>query len=396
MRVLKFASILAILAALALGCGGEGKHEKSADETESADDLVEEGKLYLSYGEPDIARQKFMEALDLEPNHPLALYGVPIADSMHTFDVINIIIQYINMFLDPGFEDSKQTGSFDELIDSVLEGYTVDLADEAVEYIDTCLDAGAVEFDMDLPMPIIVDFEHLCDVQGRFAREELLVMWAFNMVWSGAIRHAIALNLDFDLSLAEALTDVNFDDIAAGIGEVVDILLQMLNDPGHPLFLTIEDGQVPTYQKAGRDLGRGLLKLNEAFWAITQKPPDNADDIFGYDDTNGNGQWDSGEPIRIPCEGVLDGDEMEWLYAILAVAVDMGNSFIDYSEYDPDPANPDPFDLATLNGILELLDLPPILPSVEIDFGANYVDPDPDALRDALIAILEFLDSILP
>jgi len=391
--------ILTIAILMLLGCAenDNGKGEAYDDDDEdSADDLVEEGKLYLSHGAPDLARLKFLEALEIEPKHPLALYGVPIADSMHTIDVVDIIIQYINMFLDPGFDKSKQTGSFDELIDSVLEGYTVDVADEAIEYIDTCLDEGATEFDMDLPMPVIIDFEDLCDVQGRFAGEELLAMWTLNMTWAGAIRHAIALNLDLDLSLAASIADVNFDDFLTGLGEVVDILLEMLNDPGHPYFLTIEEGEIPTYQKAGRDLGRGLLKLNEAFWAITQKPADNANDIFGYEDTNGNGQWDDGEPLRVPCVGALDETEMAWLYAIMDIAADMGNSFIDYSEYDPDPANPDPFDLATLNRILEVLGLSPIIPSVEIDFGANYVDPDPTALRDSLVEILEFLDSILP
>lgn len=403
LRFLLLTLLAAIIATLLFltGCNGDGNggeedDDTSDDDNESADELVQEGKEWLSKGVPLKAREKFMEALEIEPEHPLALYGVTIADSMHTFEVLNIIM-YINMALDPGFEDSKPIGSLDDLVDAALEGLATEIADEAVEYVNICLEKGATEFLMDLPIPIIIDFKHECDVQGRFSQAELYAIWAFNLTLAGLMRHALAIELDFDMGLVQEIADIDFSDWAVAICEIVDILSQVMNDAGHPNFLAIEDSEIPTFQEAGRDTGRGLLKFSEAISAIVQKPANNGDDIFGYIDLNGNGYWDSNEPLRIPCVGVLDKEDTSWLNAIMSVATDMGNSFIDYSEDDPDPYNPDPFDLATLNQILKLLGLPPIIPSglITIDFGITYVNPDPNIVRNKLLDLINLLDQLL-
>lgn len=376
--------------------GDNGDDDADDDSDESADELVQEGKEWLSKGVPLVAREKFLQALEIEPDHPLALYGVTIADSMHTLEVLNIIIMYINMALDPGFEGSKPVGSLDDLVDAALQGLATEIADEAVEYVNTCLEKGATEFVMDLPIPIIIDFKHECDVMGRFSQAELYAIWAFNLTLAGIMRHALALELDLDIGLAQGIADIDFSNLPAAICEIVDILSQIMNDAGHPNFLGIEDGEIPTYKEAGRDTGLGLLKFGETIYAITQKPADNRDDIFGYMDLNGNGYWDSTEPLRIPCLGILDKEQTDWLHAILNVATDLGNSFIDYSEYDPDPYNPDPFDLATLNQILVLLGFPAIIPSglIKIDFGAMYVNPDTNVVRSKVLDLINLVNQL--
>jgi len=95
----------------------------------------------------------------------------------------------------------------------------------------------------------------------------------------------------------------------------------------------------------------------------------------------------------------LDEDQTAALEAFDELFEKLANSFLDYTEFDSDPANASPFNLSDINPILEVFGLPALIPDwdlLDIDFGANYVDPDPDFLRDDLIRILNLAALFLP
>jgi hypothetical protein len=77
----------------------------------------------------------------------------------------------------------------------------------------------------------------------------------------------------------------------------------------------------------------------------------------------------------------------------------MRDSLWDYTEFDTDPDNADPFALNTINELLKALGYPPLIPAwdiLELDLGAIYATPGSDGLKSTLILILQIADLFLP
>jgi len=181
------------------------------------------------------------------------------------------------------------------------------------------------------------------------------------------------------------------------ISIIVDMLLDMMNNPAYPDFLTYGEQGVEEVQVAGATMGLGFIAAHETIENMRNDMGDQ--EVLGSVDYNENGIWDYGEPYIVPVFGELDSDEEEALAAFDQLFFALGQSFLDYTEYDNDPQSATPFCLCELNPLFDVLNIPLFFPDIDlftIDIGALYVDPDTDFIRDELKLILNLLALVLP
>jgi hypothetical protein len=181
------------------------------------------------------------------------------------------------------------------------------------------------------------------------------------------------------------------------ISVVVEIILDMLDDPSFPDFLTIPEENADMFREAGLEVGDALTNWLLTFEAVKAETDDQTDDVIAYVDRNGNNAYDEGEPFVIPHYGELTDEQMALNADILAMVEGLRDSFYDYTPKDVDPNNPNPFRIVLLRPILKHLGLPGwIIPDMELDIGGWYVDPAGSGLKDTLVTILKIADAFLP
>jgi hypothetical protein len=182
------------------------------------------------------------------------------------------------------------------------------------------------------------------------------------------------------------------------IGILVDYLIEIFDSPLFPDFFTLkEDGAL--FQQAGLQAGLGFRTAAETYDLLTAETEPQTAEVLGYADQNANEQWDENEPLVIPPWGALDAESDAVAWAFAEVFSRLADSFLDYTDFDTNPEEPQPFYLAYLNPLIDAFGLPPLIPDWDflvIDFGAAYVDVDPTALRDAIVLILNLLNAFLP
>ena len=376
------------------------------DTVSPAEPFIEEGKKYLRAAAGDLARQQFLLGLEADPEHEGVWYGIVLSDILHDFDTVSILWAYIEMFL--GFQppempkDPPQSGQsfIDDLVNIALEGLLVESSNELTAWVEQLYaERPDVIFELDR-MPIIFNFEEVADAHGDFDIAEAVAAEAVARVLCGAVEHALALNLDFNLGIIFEMMEVNWDQypIDELIGLVVDYLLAMIDDPIFPDFLTLKD-DAELYRTAGIKVGLGFRRAAQTYALMVSDQESQDNEVLGYQDLNGDREWSENEPLIVPPWGVLDGEQNEAAWVFEELFGQLADSFLDYTEYDSDPDNSQPFRLAYLNPVLDTLGLWGIIPdwdSLVIDFGANYRDADPTALRDQLVLILKIADMFLP
>ncbi|MDP8222654.1 MAG: hypothetical protein P9L99_04785 [Candidatus Lernaella stagnicola] len=376
------------------------------DTTSPADPYCEEGKQLLRAGAGPLAALQFRAGLELDEDALDCRYGLVLADTLHQFDTYSIIYAYVEMFL--GYQppaaaddDWPQTGQafLDELLNRLLDGLLIDASDETIANVEWLrLNAPDVVYPLDR-MPIILNFEEVCDAHGDFDLPDAVAAEAWAGIVPGLLGHLPALNLDFDLGLVFELTELNFDDdIIEVIGTIVDYLLRLFDNPFYPDFFTLkDDGQL--FVDAGAKVGLGFQHAEEVFALLVAETGGQENEVLGFADLNDDGIWQPGESLVVQPWGELDQDEMQAADAFRVLFGQMAASFLDYSEYDSTPGTPEPFRLAYLNPILRAFGIPGLIPDSDllvIDFGAAYQDVDPTSLRDTLVTILRIADLFLP
>ena len=370
------------------------------DSTPDVDDLIQEGKDWLAFPEGDRARLSFMEALDLVPDHPEAMYGLVLSDLVHTTDVLSILVDYVMSVIDYGGPVKDEASGEDILngiIERVIDGLMRDRAAELIDYAARTIEAQGV---FDHPgIPIFVHYEQVALLSLEFDEPELHASTALAGLLGGLVYHLYAVELDFDLTNVWRIIDLDMDAMTTTeiVSAVVEVLLDMLTDPGYPQFLTIPEENGENFKQAGMEMGDGFDAWTKVFPSIRTETDDQTDDVMGYVDENGNFAFDDGEPYFIPHYGQLDTEQMELLAAVENLVVGLRNSFYDYTAKDVDPANPNPFQLILLRPIIKYIGLPGfIIPDWEVDIGDWYVDPAGSGLRDTLVSILKVVDLFLP
>jgi hypothetical protein len=378
--------------------------DDTIDDDDDDDDHVEKGKEYLRASAAGYALAEFELALDETPDNPDAHYGIILANSLYEFDTISVIKSYIDMFL--GFiepekglsekEEETLQNWLDELLDEVLSSLILDRNERMIEAYDAWMAIeDAPDFELD-KMPIILNLVTVAEPGGLYDIDEAKAARALSLMLAGLIRHLVALNIDIDISYLLTLGSIDASGYSTleQISIYVDYFTNLLNEPAYPDFLTFGEEGIEELKAAGLELGLGFSGATETLASMRTGVPNQ--EVLGYDDVNGNDAWNAGEPYVVPSYGALDADQMAMAEALDGVFAAVGASFLDYTPFDNDPDNPSPFDLTDLNPVLVALGIPGFLPSLEIDFGANYLDPDPEFLRDDLLTILNVAAFVLP
>ncbi len=399
-RGLTFLVLGAFLILLLSGCG-EDDGPASGPTSEAVSRHIAEGKQWLRAGEGDRARLSFLSALGLDAGSEEAVCGTVIADGLHVLDVFGIIVDYIKVLLEfggPVKSEADPDSWINPILDTMLNGLLLEHVEELVAHAERAQGSGACGFRLD-GVPVFISFEQVAVLETEFDLSDMHAFESFSLLFGGLLRHALVLDLDFDIGLAFLITEIDFGslDPLEAVAAVVRLLLQMVDDPGHPDFLTMDESGVEQYRLAGLQLGLGMDHFLRTFSAMEEETDLQDDDVMGYVDLNGNRAYDAGEPFRIPHFGVLDEEGMEWVEALSGLVTSLRDSYLDQTEHDSDPENPNPFQVATLNPVLELLGLPGFIPpNLALNLGNMYANPNPTGLKDALLGILRFLDLILP
>ncbi len=369
--------------------------------TPEYEELVALGKDWLAFPEGDKARLDFMAALELIPDGREAMYGLVMANTVHTTDVFSIVVDYVVSVIEYGGPVKADDFSGDDLINGILQrtldGLARDRVYELIDYADRCLEAEA-DFEHE-GIPIFVNYEQVASLASDFDAGELYATKAFSGLFSAFVYQLYALDLDFDAFNAYRLATIDFDAMTTEeiVGLVVDILLDILKDPSFPDFLTVTAEGAEHFQNAGMELGDAFDAWSKVFPAVELETDDQSDDVITYDDLNANKARDEGENFIIPHFGVLDDEQMELLLALNDMAAAFRDTYYDYTEKDVDPDNPNPFPVKLLKPVVQYFGLPAfIVPDVYIDMGAWYVDPQGSGFKDSLITILEIADIFLP
>ncbi|MCL4233430.1 MAG: hypothetical protein KJ042_02810 [Deltaproteobacteria bacterium] len=365
-------------------------------------ELLDSGRNWLKIGEGDKARMDFGAALDIDSDVVEAQYGMVLGNLLRHFDIISILYDYIDS-LGYGGPVAKADGPdnwLDNILNDLLTGLLYDRSDELVEYAEIAQQDDDPTYMIDA-MPVILHFERVADLRTEFDRAELYGASGFARVMSGLFRHLTAVSLDVDISYAFVILDVvdrpwPQEDI---LGAIVNVLIDMIGDPNYPDFLTMPPENVDELRMAGMSVGDGCDDFLSAWAAIEAETDDQSDDVIAFNDVNGDGMWNFGEPLIVPGVGELTAEQMDLVHGVRTMIEDLRNSFWDYTIKDVDPSASNPFPLADLNPILQALGIPPIIPDLgitRVDFGKTYVDPGYDEFKQTLLAILEIADSFLP
>ncbi|MDP8256061.1 MAG: hypothetical protein P9M14_09945 [Candidatus Alcyoniella australis] len=367
------------------------------DDDEDIQDLIDQGKHWLEIGEGDKARLVFLEALDVVPGHPEATYGLALADGLHEMDVIGIIYDYLMSFIDGSgpVKGEDTQGLLDQLLHDVLDGLVIERADELVSAAQTAQQAQAT-FEVEIPM--IIGFEELGYAGSEWDQADLLALESFGDLLSGLLKHIFVIDLNTNLGYIFIFIEMDTSGETIDIvGLVVDVLIQMLTDPAYPDFLTLDAEGIELYREAGLQFGLGLDRFLRTFEAITLETDDQSDDVLGYYDLNGSGVWDAADPWTIPYYGALDERQMAWWAVISGIVGAMRDTYLDYTIYDVDPANPNPLHFSVFNPLLQMFNLPPLFnEEMTLDIGQWYLNPNPTSIRDGLLQILQLVDALLP
>jgi len=121
--------------------------------------------------------------------------------------------------------------------------------------------------------------------------------------------------------------------------------------------------------------------------------------VLGYQDANGNGQYDEGELYRLPYFGDLSDELQLTIEGIMGMMDGLGLALLDGGPEDAHPVVPDWFLLSDLNWVIDLIDIvfsfygydEMRLPPVPVPIGPLLYDPSETAVRDGVQAAAQFL-----
>lgn len=363
------------------------------------------GLDYLVVPAAPLARVEFQAALAEDPADQDALMGLILADAVATFDAMSLIQTYIDYILQ-GYEEQAKSEDdnlqfyIDDLLDDLFGTLFLQFSDEIPDLVEQAAEVECLSLEL-TALPIRIDFEEIANVSGDdWDMSEVMASYGLVAPLSGAVRLLTVLNFNLDLSYLFGLVDIDFGSYSTTeiISIIVDILDKILNDPAFPDFLTMADGGLEDFRKIQFELGLGFRAAADTFTTIRGETDDQTDDVLGYVDVNGDLAYQSGfDHYFIPGYGELDADGMSIAAAYENMFRDLGDSFLDNTEYDVDPANPNPFDFASLNALLRGAGLPPLLPSFDWELNAGFEgDITEDGLRNTLRAIVNLLQTLLP
>ena len=360
--------------------------EDGCDE-QTHDPLIIKGKASLSDQDPFSAFAFFEDAKAACLESEDARAGMLIAKTQELFFWINNAFN-TSKSVDAGFGPALQQKIKEELLP--LTGTIFSLSDDLVE------NHNGARFFVD-PLPMFYMEDHLLlEMGGEWDIHDFANAKALARIARGVGKILLALNINFDDELFANNPVPEGSDIFDIIHHYCDLLLEMYDDPEYDDFLTLNNGGKKIMADGGIQLGLGLVKMNQNFYAMRTETDAQEDDVAGYVDTNQNGVWDEGEPFRTPYFDDASPEMNVTIMDILTLIEALGMAILDGGPEDIHPAMPDWFNLDTLNFILEYTDIldpdnPIRLPSISIPLGWLFYNVGNNGWRLIGELLTEFL-----
>jgi hypothetical protein len=208
-----------------------------------------------------------------------------------------------------------------------------------------------------------------------------------------AIEHfLLAVDLDADWTLIQTMPYI-YDPVQL-VHWYAGKFLEMLTDPTYPNFMTFTASGPEHFADFAVTLGFGSIDVDLGFDSIRTEIDPQEDDVTGYLDENGNGQWDEGEHYYLPHFGPLAAEMNNLVVGTLILLEDLGPALLDRGPEDLRPLLPDWFPLGDVNYILTALQayVPGLqVPNIPIPVGRWFYYPPADGLRSVATVLAQFL-----
>ncbi|HPQ70733.1 MAG TPA: hypothetical protein PKW95_16535 [bacterium] len=395
-----FLLLVMVVASVVVSCGSETGDEPSID----IDDLVEQGAAALGDGDGYRARDIFRRALVEDAKHPQANLGLVLADVQQVLHFLDEIILFVgDMAGGMGLAQTDDGGlepgdSIDATLHHFLKGIFEPLVDEmmlAMIYVRA--DESVL---LEVPSyPLGFSSFTLIDLHGQWDASDAAWLAGTLNLAQGAIDIIQGTNMDMNLGL---LLDTDFVgnllngrevDVAATLGELVDVLLAIMQDAERADFLMPLDGEQWRYERAQRNLAMAVYEWVCVWSMIEEETDDPADDVLTYLDANGNGRRESSERFAWTTVG-FDPAAMDMLPAWRAMGWDLFAALAERTDLDPYPQTYNTFDLSLANMLLESIGLPALIDSQKLDFADMVENPPNAELKAFLIDALECAEQL--
>ena len=354
------------------------------------DPLIVAGKDHLGQSEIYEGYEAFADAWSACPDSIDARMGLALACQLDLERAVAEVVRYL--MTNPITPKDKGLGS---IVQSFLKYHFLPKVQEFYGHAQAVRQAPADwSFWID-SYPFLVDGEFpdrvAIDMGGEWDHADAMMMEAFARLFEGMIRFLCAYDLTFDYGWMTGFPDL-IGTPTQNIHAAAAWALGVLDDPLYPQFLTLlDDGGAQSVAEAGLAWGAMYLLIKEAADAMLTETDDQDDDLSGYADRNSNGQWDQGEPFKLPHIGYMT-DDQNWVWIeLIEVAVSAGYSTWDGSALDVHPNWPDLVWLSELNFLLEMIGLQPALPPIPFNFGPFYYGQSQTEFKQMIRGVIQFL-----
>lgn len=344
-----------------------------------ADDL-ETAKAFLSAGNADAARALFQAILEEYPACSDAYFGVALADQLRLVDILD---ELLYLLLDP--IEKKTTIDVGAVIADYAENLLEPITVEILENLAACAGDEALHFLLD-NLTLAVRGLDVLVYAGEYDHGDVLLQQGEFTMFAAALNTILAADLSFDFQIvldhAANWEGMGTTDL---ILDILAMLLEIIDDPNFPEFLSLREGGLERMAEAGRQMGFAFQYLHDATAWLQAEPIDDIRDVTGCSDRNDNGRCEGDEFLH----GLMYSLPADLHAGLREVDLALRDSYWDGTELDVDPEAANFFRLSEFNRVLRYFGLPPLLLPIPIDFGGLYTDPDPEALKDTLRLIIQ-------
>lgn len=384
--------------------------ESTDEDKPTYEELIKIGKHYLEKQDAVPAAGAFSEALELKPESLEAKYGLFLANIMQISNLFSNLLELLKTA--EGLEDFGSGGPIGTYIQEFLQKVLEPKLAKNEELFFELSQQQSLLFDLK-SYKLTIGEDVLLNWHGKFKLPELYFMAAINSLILAADHIACAHYLDFDMSKLAEFPQLS-DDMLKALGEILDFVEKLMNDPNYPDFLYLKgyEGEV-RMPAAGLLLGATWFRLIQAFESASNREA-RSDYPITYDDLDGNNIRNPEETLIIRGIPILAGliddlegvptdqrtDDVKLTGELVGILTDLfsifGAAFLDTSAYDIFPDEPNPISLADFMPILVYFDIIPfplpLMNMIKFYPGEFFAQPTPDGLRSLLEKLNDLYD----
>ncbi len=358
------------------------------------DPLIEAGRAKLAELEPQEAYAEFTAALAACPGSGVARYGLLLSDVQWYMVWTHEWYDYLSTY-NPAPHVAAAPATFRGVgttIQTVFRYQLLPINAEMTRLADEIeADHADATFSLDTFPLWVDDGETTLDLPGEWDVADVGMIRAFVGLWQFVVHALLSFDVEFNYSIFALQPPPEGGTPTEVVHHYAGVILEILDDANYPDFLTFLPGGEQELETAAVEMGHGLRALAAGFADALDQTGDQSGDVAGYVDENDNGQWDDGEPYRIPVMGDLTDEQSEDWQGVVDMAEHLGVAFLDGGPDDINAILPDWFWISDANALLEFLGVELALPPIPLPIGPLFYDPPADGLRGTVRTVAEAL-----